>query len=74
MIIETVYIINTGIGVAVAVVGWLLKRTFVDKLDALENKIDALSKTIHEMAMANANDHRDVVERIANIEGKLNID
>lgn len=64
-------IISTAVGVSVDVAGFLLKRQFVDRTDRIESKIDELTRTVAEMATKNAEDHGDVVERIAKMEGAL---
>lgn len=55
------------VGIAV----WSLKRVLVDKVDGIEAKLDALAKTVAEMAVKNAEDHGDVIERVSTIEGQL---
>lgn len=66
--------ITGGGAIITAVFGWMLKRNFIDRIDKLETKIDALVQVIADMKESNASDHREVVRKIAHIEGKLNID
>lgn len=66
-------VLQAAIVAGMALVGFLLKRTFVDKIDALETKIDALVDTVAEMKESNSKDHAEVVRKIAHIEGKLGI-
>ena len=71
--IQTAIISVAGF-VAAGIVGvavWSLKRLVIDKAQSLEDKLDALAVTVADMAVKNAEDHGDVIERVSKIEGQL---
>ena len=53
---------TSAVGVAVAVVGFLLKKQFVDRSDRIEAKLDALTETVREMSTKNAEDHASALD------------
>lgn len=67
-------IVGFIVSAVIGLIAFLAKRQFVDRMDTFEAKLDKLIETVHEMSKLNSRDHTEVVERIANIEGKLGID
>ena len=74
-------VLATGGFVAAGLVGvavWSLKRVLIDrsddintKVDRIDGKLDTLSQVVADMAVKNAEDHGDVIERVSKIEGQL---
>lgn len=57
--------------VVTSFVGFALKRLFIQRLDEVGSKLEALNNSVHAMSLQNAKDHASVRERIAMLEGKL---
>ena len=52
----------------VGIIGFSIRKIFIDRIDVLGVKMEALVEEIHKMALESANDRAKVRERIAHIE------
>lgn len=59
------------VGAVVALLGFLLKRQVVTRMDRIEDKLDKLVETVAEMALKNAEDHAKVVQDLTELRGHI---
>lgn len=72
MTIDTTHIlhgfITGGAALLFAVLAWIIRRVFIQRLDEIGSKLEVLTAEVHAMALQTAKDHSEVRERIARIE------
>ena len=75
MTIDNAFLIQSAVtgggAIFIGIIGWTIKHNVIDRAKRIESKVDSLSDVVNQMKVDNADDHAKVVERIANLEGKM---